>query len=375
MCRVMARGGDSLIYCFLTGTAASAFLKSFYGIRIPAQYLFCIASLSFLILVLFYFRISLVTERGKRRTMELLIILFFVCCGALNDSRESSISKESRKEGRIAGIINGIKNDAIERTKGMISAERQSSVAVALTIGEQENIPRELKRAYSESGTLHALALSGMHISIIYNMISSMLVILNISYRGRWIKLILAFSLIIFYSLMTGFSASIQRAAIMIFIYKAVEMSGRFRGRWSALSFAAALIIIIDPEMPATVSFQLSFAAVVGIIAIYPPMHKSFERLFGKWRAYKILSPVVNMLCMSVACQITTTPFTWFYFKSSPELFLIANLVAVPLVTAAIYVYPVAFIFTYFNGICNYPAVILEFVLKILNDAILYIGK
>ena len=94
----MARGGDSLIYCFLTGTAASAFLKSFYGIRIPAQYLFCIASLSFLILVLFYFRISLVTERGKRRTMELLIILFFVCCGALNDSRESSISKESRKE-------------------------------------------------------------------------------------------------------------------------------------------------------------------------------------------------------------------------------------------------------------------------------------
>lgn len=127
--------------------------------------------------------------------------------------------------------------------------------------------------------------------------------------------------------------------------------------------------------MPATVSFQLSFAAVVGIIAIYPPMHKSFERLFGKWRTYKILSPVVNMLCMSVACQITTTPFTWFYFKSSPELFLIANLVAVPLVTAAIYVYPVAFIFTYFNGICNYPAVILEFVLKILNDAILYIGK
>ena len=195
------------------------------------------------------------------------------------------------------------------------------------------------------------------------------------SYRGRWIKLILAFLLIIFYSMMTGFSASIQRAAVMIFIYKAVEMSGRFRGRWSALAFAASVIIIINPKMLATVSFQLSFAAVVGIIAIYPPMYKSFERLFTRHRTYRIISPVVNMLCMSTACQITTTPFTWFYFRSSPELFLIANLVAVPLVTVAIYIYPFAFIFTYFNRIDNYPAAILEFVLKILNEAILYIGK
>ena len=370
----MIRGGENLLYGFLAGAITAKLLKSFCNIEIPPSLLFAVAVALFTAVFCFCFKIPIASSKVQRRAFFGTVILFFFICGLLNDSRSHFMSKTGG-EGKTRGMVSAIREKAIERTKGMISSSQQGSVAVALTIGEQKEIPFQLKKAYSESGTLHALALSGMHISIIYNMISSMLIILNISYRGRWIKLILAFLLIIFYSMMTGFSASIQRAAVMIFIYKAVEMSGRFRGRWSALAFAAAVIIIINPKMLATVSFQLSFAAVVGIIAIYPPMYKSFERLFARHRAYRIISPVVNMLCMSTACQITTTPFTWFYFRSSPELFLIANLVAVPLVTVAIYIYPFAFIFTYFNRIDNYPASILEFVLKILNEAILYIGK
>lgn len=370
----MIRGGENLSYGFLAGAMTAKFLESFCNITIPSFFLLTVAVVLFAAVFRFCMKIPIVSSKVQRWVFSGTVILFFFICGIMNDSRCHFKSRDEG-EGKIEKIISATREKAIERTKSMFSSSQQGSVAVALTIGEQKEIPPQLKKAYSESGTLHALALSGMHISIIYNMISSMLIILNISYRGRWVKLILAFMLIIFYSMMTGFSASIQRAAVMIFIYKAVEMSGRFRGRWSALSFAAAVIIIINPEMLATVSFQLSFAAVVGIIAVYPPMYKSLEGLFGRSRVYKVISPVTNMLCMSVACQITTTPFTWFYFRSYPELFLIANLVAVPLVTVAIYIYPLAFVFTYFNGIGNYPAAILEFVLRILNEAIMYIGK
>ena len=371
----MSRGGENMIYCFLAGTLIAATLHSYLKVTIDPLPLLVVSVISFCMTVYLYFRISLVTKRGERVAAVLFVALFFLSCGALNYSCAREGRGVDRREGKLAAHMEKIKEEVIGRTEKMISSKRESSVAVALTVGERGRIPRELKRAYSESGVIHTLALSGMHISIVYNLISGVLIIFNISYRGRWIKLFAALALIFLYSMMTGFSASIQRSAIMIFLYKTVELSGRFRGKWSALAFAATVIILIEPEMVASVSFQLSFSAVAGIIAIYPTMHRSFERLFGGWRGYKFLAPLVNLLCLSTACQIATSPLTWFYFKNSPELFLIANIAAIPLVTAVVYLYPIALIFTCFNALPNYPAAILEFLLRQLNNAILYIGN
>lgn len=371
----MSRGGENMIYCFLAGTLVAALLHRFLKVTIEPLLLLVVPVISFCMTLCLYFRISLVTERGVRVAAALLVALFFLGCGALNYSCARGGRGADLREGKIAACMEKIKEGVIGRTEGMITSKRESSVAIALTVGDRVRIPGELKRAYSESGILHALALSGMHISIIYNLISGLLLIFNISYRGRRIKLFASLTLIFLYSMMTGFSASIQRSAIMIFLYKTVELSGRFRGKWSALAFAAAVIILIDPEMMASVSFQLSFSAVAGIIAIYPTMQRSFERLFGRWQGYRFLAPLINLLCLSTACQIATSPFTWFYFRKSPELFLIANIAAIPLVTAAIYLYPIALIFTCFNPLPNYPAAILEFLLRQLNNAILYIGN
>ncbi|HEU65611.1 MAG TPA: ComEC family competence protein, partial [Chloroflexi bacterium] len=146
--------------------------------------------------------------------------------------------------------------------------EPQGSLAQAILLGMRGNIPDSLHTAFSRTGTAHLLAISGLHLSIIIALLLS----LGILVFGRQysIYIWLALALMWLYALLAGMNPPIIRAAIMGSLFLIAEFLGRQRGAIIALAFAAAVMVGVQPCLLWSVSFQLSFLAMAGLILLYP---------------------------------------------------------------------------------------------------------
>ena len=146
--------------------------------------------------------------------------------------------------------------------------EPQGSLAQGILLGIRVNIPDSLYQAFSQTGTAHLLAISGLHISIVIGMVLS-LGILAFG-RQRYIYIWLALIAIWLYALLTGMRPPVIRGAIMGSLFLLAEFLGRQRSAITALAFAAAVMVGIEPRILWNVSFQLSFLAMAGLIFLFP---------------------------------------------------------------------------------------------------------
>ncbi len=275
-----------------------------------------------------------------------------------------------------------------EKIKEMIPSPEERATLAAITLGDKSGIPPELKKAYGNSGAMHILALSGLHMGIIYGFINMLLAFLNITYKTKLLRLLFSAAVISLYGYMTGFPPSVQRAIIMIGIYNILKLSGRENRKYNVIAAAALLILIINPGQLFSISFQLSFAAVTGIAAFFPVIDACFSYLYPDTRRqYAALLPVTakrfirktaraawSITAISVSCQIATLPFTLFYFGSFPPFFLITNLAAIPVASATLYIFIPALILHNVPVIGPLAGAILYGLLKLLNSIIEFIG-
>ncbi len=221
---------------------------------------------------------------------------------------------------------------AMQEACDAVPYESKSTNAIlkALITGERSDIPSSVTRTFRESGASHILALSGLHLGIIYMIISRML-----SVAGKHRTAILTRSAIttctcIIYTFATGAGPSISRALLFIILNETASVSGRHRS--SATIFLSALLIqlSLSPLSIRSVGFQLSYAAMAGIVFIYPSLRKLWpgNGLHGK------ASPVRRIwdsAALSISCQITTGPLAYIHFESFPVHFILTNLIAMPL--------------------------------------------
>lgn len=196
----------------------------------------------------------------------------------------------------------------------------------ALITGDRTGIPKEVSTAFRNSGASHILALSGLHLGIIYSVLIRTFAILGNSLRNRRLRSILTVVSCGIYTLATGAGASITRAFLFIFLNEIAKNTGRYRSTGAVLFVAAFLQLIFSPESVHDIGFQLSYAAMAGIAFIYPWL-KNLWTGEGKGP----LRWIWNSAAMSIACQITTGPLSYFYFDTFPEYFLLTNLIALPL--------------------------------------------
>ena len=215
---------------------------------------------------------------------------------------------------KLVGIID-------EKVPGIESRQ----IAAALLLGQKENLSKEIKNAYSETGTMHILAVSGLHVGIIYAILLYPLKGIRISARQRKIYLLVVILLIWLYAVLTGFSPSVIRAATMFSLFSAGQMRERKPSPFNVLAFSAMLIIAMDPGVIFEVGFQLSYLAVAGILLFQPLM------LHWWLPPNRILEYFWQMAVVSLAAQLATFPLSIFYFHSFPTYFLLANLVIVPI--------------------------------------------
>ena len=210
-----------------------------------------------------------------------------------------------------------------------------NSLITALITGDRSGLSQETRAAFRESGASHILALSGLHLGIIYGIMRWATSLLGNGKTQRILRSAIIISLCGFYTLATGASASITRAFLFIILGETASLTGRFRSTRSILWTALILQLFFIPESAGDIGFQLSYAAMAGIAYIYPFLKNLWpETNAGAVR--KGLKWIWNSASMSIACQITTGPLAWIYFGTFPQYFLLTNLISLPLVGAII---------------------------------------
>lgn len=208
----------------------------------------------------------------------------------------------------------------------------------ALTLGYKEDLDPALKRAFQRSGAAHVLAVSGLHTGIIYAVLLSLLTIggrLKPMYENKIGRLAMSVAVIITmwgYAFLTGLTPSVVRSVVMISVVEAGRMLYRHGNTLNCVLFAAWAILLVRPLDLFSVSFQLSFAAVVAIVLLAPPISSTGGWHQG-WRSAlrQVGSYVVGLLVVSLAAQIGTMPLSLYYFGQCSNYFLLTNLLVLPL--------------------------------------------
>ena len=204
-------------------------------------------------------------------------------------------------------------------------------VVAAMTLGEKSQLDGSLKEIYSQVGASHILALSGLHLMIIYTVI-----MLFVGWRRfRIASQILVVLSIWAFAFLVGLSPSVIRAAFMISIYALLLLGHRERMSVNTLLFTATVMLLVNPLSLYDMGFQLSFMAVLAILLFCPmlerliPLHVQMEH---RW-----LKALWGLTCVSLAAQIGTAPLIAYYFGRFATWFLLSNFVVIPLATMLLY--------------------------------------
>ena len=429
----MKRGGVKITAAFLSGIFISKiFLRSggLDGIciyenqllyfLIPTIFLFATA----ILLLHFVWRLKLKPSGFNLYFNSCVIILFFllgaerfgIFKGVISPFSYSYISEQPLNVSAPEKIITRIKDFSIktrlkaeEKLKTYIVDKEDYAVMTAFTLGDKTNIPKRLKNSYRNAGVMHTLALSGLHVGIIWTIIITLLFAFKINYMGKLTGLAITIIIIILYSIITGFSPSVQRAGIMLTVWRVSDITFRQTDKWNILCISALIICLIDPSALFKAGFQLSFAAVAGIALICPVMNESFKRTLNisqpqeenededdpdikakrratrelkntqKAKAIKKLKNCIMFLCrligISISCQITTLPLTLYYFGNVPQYFLLANLAVIPMVTIVLYLLVAAIILHPLPLIGAIVTAAARFAIGLLNDIVVFLGN
>ena len=196
--------------------------------------------------------------------------------------------------------------------------EEELPVLSALTLGYKGDLDKETREAYSVAGIAHVLALSGMHIGIIWFLL-------------RWLKGGLVIPLLWGFAFIVGLEPSVVRAVVMCMLMELGRLSGSKVFSMNTLSITAFFMLLYHPFYLFDVGFQLSFVAVASIMFFYPLLFAflSFKKKMARW--------TWSVLCVSMAAQLGTAPLVMYYFSNFSVYFLMTNLVASVLVPFIIY--------------------------------------
>lgn len=211
----------------------------------------------------------------------------------------------------------GIRQKQIEVYRRLIKDDQAFAVASTLVLGYRSDLSKETLAAYSKTGTIHALSVSGAHVGIVYLLLNWLLFFVN---RHKVWKLILICLAIWSYSLLTGFSPSVLRSAMMLSIYLVAKTFNRDINNYNILAFTAFCMLTYNPFLIWDVGFQLSFIAVFGLVYLQP---KIYQMLYVK---NKLMDKLWSATAMSLAAQLATFPLSIYYFHQFPVYFIISNL-------------------------------------------------
>ena len=234
------------------------------------------------------------------------------------------------------------------------------AVLRAITLGNKRALPDRTRDHFAGAGAMHILAVSGLHVGIIWYALT-LLIRFPVHLRFfRILKPVLVIGVLWFYAAITGFSASVTRSVFMFSLLTLARVTGRDSQVLNTLFLSAMVLLWLDPDRIHEPGFQLSYAAVTGIVTLHPFLTR---RLRPRSR---LLRWAVDLVGVSVAAQLATFPLTLLYFHQFPVYFILTNLLVIPLVTlllAGFVLFAPALIRQmppeFFSGLLRIPAALL----------------
>lgn len=268
-----------------------------------------------------------------------------------------------RPVGKTTAWLAILKEKILHTLNRYIPGNTEAAVAEALLIGYRKNLDKELLQAYSNTGVVHIIAISGMHLGMIYGLLLLLLKPLQVN-RIRWLKPLIVLLIIWGFSLLTGASASIVRAAIMFSFVLAGTALNRSASLLNSLAAAACCMLCYNPQLLWDIGFQLSYAAVLGIHFFAQPL----TRLL--YTPNRLLQQCGKMVAITLAAQLLTLPLLLYYFHQFPYLFLLTNFIAIPLSGIILYCEILLLVISPFSAIATYIGQCTSFLLKLMNQVI-----
>ena len=260
---------------------------------------------------------------SKRLVTPPLLLLFFAV-GALCHSTEALVGPVQHWDPfhRAAeALASAIQNAGFP-------GEHSSGIVTALLTGRRGLLEKTTLEAFRRSGAAHILALSGLHLGIIYLVLRRLLSPLGNTPPARLLRGVITVALCAAYTLATGSGPSITRAFLFIAINETGRsLSGRRQSPLATFSLALMLQLAVRPSLITSAGFQLSYLAMLGIIILYPRL----EFWYPAGSRADPLRRIWKTAALSISCQLFTAPAAWWHFRSLPKYFLITNLLALPL--------------------------------------------
>ena len=210
-----------------------------------------------------------------------------------------------------------------------LKSGEDNALLEALLLGDRSALSPQTVSAFRESGASHILALSGLHLGVIYGVVVRLGRVLGNSIAAGKLRAALTILTTGAYTVMTGAGPSISRAFLFIFVRETGVLLGRRTDLRATLAGSFILQLCIDAEALGEISFQLSYLALAGIAYIFPFLRDLYPQ--GISRFPRPLRFIWNSAALSIACQITTGPLAWHCFGTFPQYFLLTNLIAIPL--------------------------------------------
>ncbi len=234
------------------------------------------------------------------------------------------------------------------------SGPQTGALAKALLTGQRGGLGGETVASFRAAGAAHILALSGLHLGVIYGILHRCLAVAGRSRAAELTGSTLILAVAGFYVLMTGSSASVVRAYLFICLNELSRLfPGRRRRPLAVFTAALTVQLCADPLVIRSVGFQLSYLAMLGIYLLFPKLDSWFPG--GRMNP---LRRIWSASALTISCQIFTAPAVWWHFRSFPVYFLITNLVALPL-TEVFIICAVASTATAAAGCCPSPLIYL----------------
>jgi len=224
-------------------------------------------------------------------------------------------------------LVFGWQSRVIETIRSFDIEGRELAILSALLVGYKHHLTSEQVNAFASAGAMHVLAVSGLHVGIVFIIIHTLLQFLDKHRWGRISKGVLMIAMLWLYAMLTGLSPSVTRAATM---FTFVIVAKQFRRRtdiFNTLASSAFALLLYNPFLIVEVGFQLSYLAVLGIVLLQP-------RIYDLWTPkWWVVDKMWAITAVSLAAQAATFPLALLYFHQFPNYFLLSNLVVIPAAT------------------------------------------
>lgn len=242
-------------------------------------------------------------------------------------------------------------------------------IAEALLIGYTNDLDKELVQAYSNTGVVHVIAVSGMHLGLIYVVLIWVLGKIPFICRSKLMQLFLILSCLWLFSILTGASASVMRAAVMFTFITVGNYFFKQPSIYNSLAASAFVLLCYNPFYLWDVGFQLSYLAVTGIV-VFQQLIYTCVYIKNKW-----LNKLWQLTAVSIAAQLLTFPVCIYYFHQFPNFFLLANILIVSLSGLILYMGIIFLAFSWIPAVSHLLGKIISWMVGVMNTIVLKINE